>query len=1067
MIQSTTTRYPNILIRASAGTGKTFQLSNRFLELLDNDAPLDQILATTFTRKAAGEILDRILLRLADAAIDQQACHELGEQLRDPELTRARCRRILAGATRNLHRLRVSTLDAFFAKIAGSFSLELGLPPGWRMVDELQDAQMRAEAIEAVIAQDSAADVLTLMHLLTKGEAKRGIGELLRDTVNQVYNVFCETSPEAWTSVPRYRHVTDERMAEAITNLRQTEFPSKQQRTACDKDLHAVERGDWERFIQYGLAAKIAGGGVTYHRKEIPECALKEYRALLHHARATLLGHVANQTEAAYKVLKKFHAEYQRLKEERRALRFEDITRRLADAAMFVDQERVAFRLDAAVSHLLLDEFQDTSLEQWCVLRPFAERAASGAAGHSFFCVGDVKQAIYGWRGGVAEIFDALESELPRLKKTSLTQSFRSSAAVIDTVNQVFTRLIDHPHLEHYEPAVQVWCEQFEKHSTSKTDLPGHVTLAVSQQPGEDESPDDVHDLWCARRIADLVHEAPGFTVGVLVRTNARVGRLILLLRELGVHASEEGGNPVTDSAAVEAALALFRLADHPGGKVARFHVAHSPFHGDLALADWRDDVAAARLAQAVRRRLLEHGYGPTVNEIARMLAPLGSERDQSRLQQLVELAWRYQTQATLRARDFVNFIEHQKVSDPVAAAVRVMTVHQAKGLEFDMVVLPELDANLVGQPGWFVMGRPDPTSPVNRVCRYTNQNVQELLPPEFQEMFAADVAQSVRESLCVLYVALTRAVHALHMIVKPGPAVSKNPAKTFAGLLRASLGGGKPLSPETIVYACGDPAWFKHVVVERETASESDARSAVAPAAAPRIELKQSPARRRRLERRPPSSLEGGKRIKLGDVFGREDMAAIQRGLVVHAWLAHIEWLDPKAPGGGAPDDDALRRIGNEAAETAIDLAPLIADFRRMLAQPAVACVFRSDSYRASPEKLGLPAEVVSEIRSARLRLSVENERRFAVREGDAVVLGHVDRLVLLYDGPRLAAADVIDFKTDVLPTKKAFKDRVAFYRPQLEAYRRSLAKTLRLSPERIAARMLFLDAGTSVLVE
>jgi ATP-dependent exoDNAse (exonuclease V) beta subunit len=303
-------------------------------------------------------------------------------------------------------------------------------------------------------------------------------------------------------------------------------------------------------------------------------------------------------------------------------------------------------------------------------------------------------------------------------------------------------------------------------------------------------------------------------------------------------------------------------------------------------------------------------------------------------------------------------------------------------------------------------------------------------------------------------------------MIVKAGPAASKNPAKTFAGLLRASLADGKSLSPETTVYAFGDPKWFHHTAGGRETASEVEAGFA-APAAPLRIELKKTPVRRRHLERKPPSSLEGGKRIKLSDVFGRENMAAIHRGLVMHAWLAQIEWLDPKSPGGGIPHDDALRRIGNEAAETAIDLDPLIAEFRGMLDKPAVAAAMRRETYRNSPEQLGMAADVLAEIQSAALRLTVQNERRFAVREGDAVVLGHVDRLVLLHDGAKLVAADVIDFKTDVLPSKKSFKDRVAFYRPQLEAYRRSLAKTLRLTPDRIAARMLFLDAGTSILVE
>ena len=84
-------RYDNVIIRASAGTGKTFQLSNRFILLLNAGAPVDQILATTFTRKAAGEILERVLERLATAATNDDAHRQLAEQLNDPSLSRARC----------------------------------------------------------------------------------------------------------------------------------------------------------------------------------------------------------------------------------------------------------------------------------------------------------------------------------------------------------------------------------------------------------------------------------------------------------------------------------------------------------------------------------------------------------------------------------------------------------------------------------------------------------------------------------------------------------------------------------------------------------------------------------------------------------------------------------------------------------------------------------------------------------------------------------------------------------------------------------------------------------------
>jgi ATP-dependent exoDNAse (exonuclease V) beta subunit len=1066
MIQSTNTLYPNIVIRASAGTGKTFQLSNRFLELLNNDVALDQVLATTFTRKAAGEILDRILLRLADAALEVRACKELGEYVRDPELTRTRCRRLLSVATRNLHRMRVNTLDAFFSKIAGSFGLELGLPPGWTMVDELQDAQMRAEAIESVIAQDSATDVLTLMHLLTKGEAKRSVSDLLRDTVNQVYDVYCEATPEAWACIPRFRHVSDDRLSEAISTLRQIDFPNKPQRTACEKNLEAAEQGDWESFISVGLAAKIARDDFSFQRKEIPPCAVKEYQTLLHHARATLVGHVANQTEAAYKVLKKFHVEYQRLKQERRVLRFEDVTRRLADATMLNDVQQVAFRLDATISHLLLDEFQDTSLAQWHVLRPFARRAASGGASSSFFCVGDVKQAIYGWRGGVAEIFDALELELDRLQHTSLNRSFRSAPAVIEVVNQVFTRMVEHPNLEHYEPAIRAWRSQFEPHTTAKEDLAGYVTLEVSPMAEEDQSVDNVHDAYCAQRVAEIVRQAPGLTVGVLVRTNARVSRLIHRLRELGLHVSEEGGNPVTDSAAVEVVLSLLRLADHPGDTISRFHVAHAPLKPPFALEEWRDDVEAARLAQQIRRYILENGYGASVYEIVRPLAGFGTSRDQSRLQQLVDLAYQYQSQATLRTRAFVEFVEYQRVSDPTSADVRVMTVHQAKGLEFDAVVLPELEATLVGQRDWFVVGRPDPTKPVDRVCRHTNKSVQELLPREFQEMFEADTAQTIRESLCVLYVALTRAARALHMIVRPAGALSRLPPKSFAGLLRASLVESRPMTPGAMAFAHGDPNWCVQPDFVDNDVEPLERKPPEAAPAPVRVQLKETSRRHRRLVRRAPSSLEGGVRVKLADVFGREDMAAIQRGLILHAWFEQIEWLDPAAPFEGAPDDETLRRIGNETAETAIRLDPLIEEFRNMLQRQGVRESLLQEFYRKTPRKLGLGHSITKEIRSADLRLDVNIGRRFAIQEGATVVAGSMDRVVLIYDANQLVAADLVDFKTDVIPSTQTLNDRVEFYRPQAEAYRRSLTKILKLSSDRIAVRMLFADRGLVKLV-
>ena len=133
-------------------------------------------------------------------------------------------------------------------------------------------------------------------------------------------------------------------------------------------------------------------------------------------------------------LLERFHGEYERLKHAARGLTFDDVTRRLAAEFRGQDAAGMAFRLDGQVEHLLLDEFQDTSLSQWQVLEPIARSVAAHPDG-SFFCVGDVKQAIYGWRGGVAGIFRTVTDRLDGLTEETLDKSYRSALEIMETVN--------------------------------------------------------------------------------------------------------------------------------------------------------------------------------------------------------------------------------------------------------------------------------------------------------------------------------------------------------------------------------------------------------------------------------------------------------------------------------------------------------------------------------------------------------------------------------------------------------------------------------------------------------
>ena len=283
----------NLIIRASAGTGKTFQLSNRYLGLLSCGVTGEQILASTFTRKAAGEILDRVVLRLAEAASDSAQSQQLADFVGDQTLSRERCLVLLKTLMQQLHRLRVGTLDSFFGQIARSFSLDLGLPPGWRIVEELDDAALRSEAIETVLQREDPQDLRTLLNLLTKGEAVRGVSQLVRNTVDSLYALFQETDREAWFNLPRHKGLKENELADALEDLRTVELAEKRMTKARDEDYTRALDGRWQEFIDKGLAKKVVDESCQFYRKPIPEFAVAVYRRLVEHARAELIGRVA------------------------------------------------------------------------------------------------------------------------------------------------------------------------------------------------------------------------------------------------------------------------------------------------------------------------------------------------------------------------------------------------------------------------------------------------------------------------------------------------------------------------------------------------------------------------------------------------------------------------------------------------------------------------------------------------------------------------------------------------------------------------------------------------------
>jgi ATP-dependent exoDNAse (exonuclease V) beta subunit len=595
------------------------------------------------------------------------------------------------------------------------------------------------------------------------------------------------------------------------------------------------------------------------------------------------------------------------------------------------------------------------------------------------------------------------------------------------------------------------WCAAFEPHATARAQYHGYAELVAAPRAAKEESQKDVKVRYAALRIGELIRQAPGYSLGVLVRSNDVVAHLIYELRRQGVPASEEGGNPLTDSPAVQVLLSLLKLADHPGDTVARFHVATSPLGEHLGQTDHQDPDRAVALASDVRERLLHDGYGPAVLFWSRLLEPHCDTRDRKRLRQLVEMAYAYEPLATLRTADFLLHVAGERVADPTTAEVRVMTVHQAKGLQFDIVVLPDLDVSLTGQPPSCVVGQPSPTAPIDRVCLYRQADIQRLLPPELRELFDIQARRSVSEALCVLYVAMTRAAHALYMIVEPSSVREKSLHKKSSGLLRAALTDGQPLDGEQVGYRCGEPDWYAY------EPPEVKGPVAAPPVASPvAVRLAPMPYDER-LEHTAPSALEGGSRVAGRFALNLDSVRATAHGTLVHALFEHIGWLED-----GVPDRAQLWRVAEKTDSVGLDIALQLELFDRMLAAPEIAAVLRRDYYRV-PRDPRLARVLQRQRLSQPLREELHHERRFAVRDAARLLSGAIDRLVLLYAGERLIAADIVDFKTDAIARddRAALEHAVSHYQPQLDAYRRAVAALYRVPLESITGRLLFVSPG------
>jgi ATP-dependent helicase/nuclease subunit A len=1072
---------PREMVLASAGSGKTYYLSSRLIGLLAREVPPEAIWASTFTRKAAAEILERVLLRLARGALDENEAKELAKAAwLDPEnprhddfLNPEACGRLLTELVFSLHRANIGTLDSYFVQVATTFARELGLSPAWRMVEGPEEDRMRSDALEAVLNQRDSAVMAELVRIMAKGDVRRGVHGHLLEQVEHLLQTQREVDPsvrDAWTlgfqSVGREGALSSEetqrRCEELAQSFEAAEAPLNKNQTPNSgwagellRLPGVVRAGDWKAFFVKGIGKKlvdsgelISAEGITYlkHAPSADLVPLLDQTAEL--ARGEVARDIIRQAGALERLADWYREAFEASQRGQGSYRFGDITHLLRESAVLDTADALYFRLDARIQHLLLDEFQDTSLPQWEVLEPLvSELLAGGETERAAVVVADPKQSIYGWRGARPSLVPQVRA-LYGLKGETLEKSFRSGSPILDTVKGVFSRMETNPVIQEMDGGRQVageWLQDFYNQEPNKVDQPGYAQVrAGPRSEGRGGVQPALLD-YAASLMGEIHAREPRATIGVLVRTNKVVSYIIAALRKLSIPASGEGGTPLTDAAPVNALLALLRMADHPGDRLARYHVAQTPVGEVVDYTNYQAGAEANRLARRIRGGLLRDGYGVTLDRWAKELDSSCNPLERARLLQLVEVGFLWDGDRTLRPGDFVRLVEEKRVEDPSGARIRVMTVHQSKGLQFDVVVLPHLYESLEksGDRNPVVPLRDEATGRVVRVYPATDQATRALLP-ELQEAHDQNRAFRLRDELSALYVAMTRARYALHMVVPADGDKGPGTTKSAARFLREALAPGEVADPAgAALYEHGNPDWFQGLEPKDFSGAAPSEADALTPSGVrDPVPLRLvSGARIRNLARRSPSAMEGGEALDLASHL-RLDLKgdARLRGTVVHAWCEELEWMEE-----GLPDDalllEAARREGPGLAWDRVQ--GWLSEFKVWMDAPAIREALSRTHYPAGTR--------------------VERELPFLHRVPDGILQGYIDRLVLILEGDRFVGAEVLDFKTDVLDASdpEAVEEKVAFYRPQIDAYRTAVAGRYGLDPSAVSGKLLFLRPG------
>jgi len=1115
-------RIKNEVISASAGTGKTYQLVNRYLKLLAAGVKPETIVAMTFTRNAAGEIFDRIISRIA-LMIKNPGLMKSPEYLASgiPQMSEEELQRTLRRLLLSLHLLPIGTLDSFFVRIIKTFSFEFGLSGDFEIIDEALVEQAKRKVFKDILwnieyaDKDVRGEFVEEFKKATFGKEEKRLTEILDGFVQDYhYKYLCAPDPGKWGKAdmiwPDGSEVLSCKInpaeeSDKLMTLLESKKLSDRQRGKFNEFIETVRNFRPESYFDFdsafnknlfrilpeleeGRAHLTVSGKVELSGDEC-ECLLK----LARHIMKCQINAQLHKTEGVYGLIRRYEEFYNQMIRQGGKLTFADMPFILSpDAGMgenhYVlsenssgpeDRLYIDYRLDSRFDHWLIDEFQDTSYPQWRIIKNLIDEIVQDdSGGRSFFYVGDVKQAIYGWREGEASLFKSIYGEYKEyadIELKRLSRSFRSSGEVIATVNEVFSNLNGIEELPLNVRARWDWEEHKskEKNTDGSPAFSGYASLIQLQKEGDGREQKEISIERKARFIADKIKEISpfgrGLSVAVLVSQNKTGREIAELLQAEGIKVAIEGQFHLTDNPLVTAFLSLAKFAEHPADSFAWEHLRMTPF-ADLLKSQAEtsgevlDDIYRNGFAYFIRkwsRRLAgvcskrnketplaglttnqnnEFEVNPLVVKPARAVP--GEEekhRDykgewsgfdefsQRRLDQFISAARVFDRSGEKNCLDFIDYVNNYTIpGETVDDAVQIMTVYKAKGLEFDIVFMAEIKTKGIATADiQGIRAKKNKDLSVEWLMFMPNRGISEL-DPVLNGLVADLDDDACYEYLCVLYVAMTRAAEALYMITDPPPKAKSDTLYLEDVLLKALArrDDNEILDGVKLLYENGNPSWFENYPGEK-TGEE---------AIGGKIEL--SVDFDDVLKTVTPSGAEQ-RTVFAGTLFRGGSDSAAKTGTAVHELFEKLEWYDTAEP------------------ET------ICSEWRKQADYPDRTIAAATDVFLKSLKH----PELRSSLKKPSAVAGLWREKRFELIIDGTWIRGEFDRVTLVKDSSgEIAEAAILDYKTDNINSDEDLMRVVLTYSPQLKLYRKALSLLMKLPAEKISLNLAFVRIGRVV---